>query len=529
MKQSTAEHSNGENLTERALSGTGWSTIATVGKQLLTLASVATVMRILGPGPYGIIGMAVIVIGFIANFRDLGTASAIIQRKEVSPVLLSSLFWVNVAVGILAATLIWLTAPLVAAFFHEPLVASILKPLAISMFVASCGVVHSAILSRSMYFRAIAITDLGAAASAYIVAFTLAKLGFGAWSLAFASLSNSVVSTVGYIIGCRFRPRLHFDWSEVKSIARYSSNLSGFGIVNYCYRYADNLIVGRSLGETALGAYQTAYNLMLTPIINVSSVLVSVLMPAFSRIQTDDKRFRSAYLRASMIVGLITFPIMAGLGVVADPLIRAVLRQEWVPAIVPFQILTAVGLVQSLQTMTGIIYESKGRTDLMLRWGIAVLGVTGAAFLIGVHWGINGVAAGYAIAYLLILTVPGFAVPFRLIGLSVREYGAALLPQLLITLGMTVLCLGWEMLLSTLGVYSSWVRLISTSLLGGILYLAGLVIFRPKVLSHLDQILKKSDKAVALKLAIWMARLRLIQRPPTVYLPGDNASQTPEL
>lgn len=504
-----------EGLTGRALAGTGWSTVSTVGKQLLTLASVMTVARILGPSAYGVMAMAVIVTGLISNFRDLGTASAIIQKKQVSPGLLSSLFWVNISVGFVLSAAVWITSPLSADFFHNADVSPILKALAASMFIASCGVVHNALLMRHMAFKAIAVTDVAAALAAYVVALSTALAGFGVWSLVFASLTNSVVSTLGYLIAAAFRPKFEFHISEVKSIARYSSNLSAFGIVNFGYRNSDNLIVGRVLGKIALGYYQMAYNLMLTPIVNVSSVISQVLLPAFSRIQDDDSRFRSAYLRGTMLTGLLTFPMMAGLGVTADPLIRAVLGTKWLGAIVPFEFLSVVGLIQSVQTMTGIIYQAKGRTDWMFRWSLVVLASTVTAFLIGVHFGITGVAAGYAIVYVTLLAIPGFLIPFRLIGLSIGEFGSALLPQLAIAAGMAAACLGWESLLTGMGQDNAWLRLISTVAVGAITYIAALMLFRPRVLLYVDEILTTSDRPIAQMAAAWLKRLHLTPQVKT--------------
>lgn len=502
---------NSKGLTGRALAGTGWSTVATVGKQLLTLASVTTVARILGPQAYGIMGMAVIVTGLISNFRDLGTASAIVQKREVSTRLLSSLFWVNVAVGLLLSGAVWGAAPFTAQFFHNADVAPVLEALSVSMFIASGGVVHNAILMRTMAFRAIAVTDVAAALGAYLIALGTALAGFGVWSLVLASLSNSLVSTIGYVVAARFRPRLQFDVPEVMSIAHYSSHLSAFGIVNFGYRNSDNLIVGRVLGKVALGYYQMAYNLMLTPINNVSSVVAQVLLPAFSRVQDDDARFRSAYMRATMLIGLITFPMMAGLGVTANPLIRALLGHKWIGAIVPFEILAAVGFAQSIQTITGIIFQAKGRTDWMFRWSLVVLASTVAAFLIGVHFGIVGVATAYAVVYLGFLLIPGFAIAFRLIGLRLREFGSALLPQLLITAVMAVTCLGCEAILSKVGQHNPWVILFFTVALGAGVYIAQLVIFRPLVLVYVNDVLISSNRPIAHRAAGWLHRVRLVR------------------
>ena len=499
-------------LTKRSLAGTGWSGLSTVGKQLLTIASVTTVARILGPSAYGLMGMAVIVTNFISNFRDLGTATAIVQRPTISRILLSSLFWINLLMGLIIFVAVAGTAPAVASFFHAPVLTGILRVLGLSLFIASCGVVHSAALNRDMSFKALALTDLAAAAGAYAVALAGACTGFGVWSLVFASVANSVISTAGYWISSSFRPRWEFDWAEVKSIAKFSSNLSGFGLVNYGCRNADNLIVGRRLGSVPLGYYQMAYNLMLTPIQNISTVISGVLFPAFSRIQDDNERFRSAYVRACMLTALVTFPVMAGLGVVADPLIRAVLGVKWVATIPIFEILSVVGLIQSVQTTVGIIYQAKGRTDWMFRWSIIVLVVTVTAFLIGVHFGAVGVAAGYAIAFLAVIMIPGFAVPFRLIGLPLTEFFGAMLPQLGIVAGMVAVCAGWLWLLGHSSGTNAWIRLISTCLLGAAAYIGSMLLVRPKVLEYVEEIMASSDHKLAVRALFLWQRLPLLRK-----------------
>ncbi len=496
-------------LTKRAIAGTAWSGISTVGKQALTFASVATVARLLGPSAYGLMGMAVIVTNFIANFRDLGTAVAIVQRPTVTRSLLSSLFWINVGFGLLLSALVVITAPLVAAFFHAPKLTAVLVWLALALFLASCGVVQNAILTREMSFKAIALTDLIASAASYAVALTGALGGLGVWSLVFASVTNAAVSSAGYWMGSSFRPRLEFNGEEVRSIARFSTHLSANGLVNYAYRNSDNLIVGRVLGDVQLGYYQMAYNLMLTPIQNISSVIASVLFPAFARIQHDNERFRGAYVRACMLTALITFPVMAGLGVVADPLIRAVLGTKWIPTIPIFQILSVVGMLQSVQTTVGIIYQAKGRTDWMFRWSLFTLGACVLAFVAGVRYGSIGVAVAYALANWGILAIPCFAVPFRLIGLRLRDFAAALAPQFLVTVAMAVCCFGWMLLLTHLSVASPWARLLSTTVVGGICYVSGILLFAHEALDYAEEILTSGDTLFFRRMLVVLQRMRV--------------------
>ncbi len=462
---------------------------------MLSIASVATVARLLGPSAYGVMGMANLLIIFILNFRDLGTGSAIIQRRTISNQLLSSLFWLNFILGIFLAVFVCSASPLAAKFFHTPELIPILCVLSLSFWLTSCGIVHSSVIIRGMRFRALAAADLSAGLISYLVALIFAYRGFGVWSLVFANVANSITSLIGYWIGSGWRPSWQFDWAEVRSIAKYSLNLSGFGLVNYFSRNADNITVGKVLGKAPLGDYQMAYNLMLTPIQNISSVIAQATFPAFARIQDDNVRFRQAYTRSCMLIALISFPVMAGLGVVADPMIRAILGARWVGAIRVFQVLAPVGLVQSVQTTVGQIYMAKGRTDWFFRWGLASGVILVTAFLIGIRFGILGVAVAYCVSFLGITMLPGFIIPFQLIGLKVSDFGRALMPQVLITAGMALICALWLTLLSKFGIQSPWIQLSSTAILGAVFYVLALLMIWPEVMRHLETAMSSSGKA----------------------------------
>lgn len=492
----TASTESNVTLTSQAVSGTAWSGLSTIGRQVLTIASVATVARLLGPRAYGVIGMANLLIVFILYFRDLGTGSAIVQRRHVSDSLLSSLFWVNCCFGFVLSSMVAIASPLAAEFFKTPELIPILCVLAFSFWLSCCSVTQMSMLIREMRFRALATTDLSAALASYMVALTFAYRGFGVWALVFANLANSTVTLTGYGLASGWKPKWEFNLPEVRSIAKYSLNLSGFGLMNYFSRNADNITVGRVLGQAPLGVYQMAYNLMLTPIQNISAVISQATFPAFARIQDDNERFRQAYVRSCMLIALITFPVLAGLGVVADPMIRAILGERWVGAIGIFHILAPVGLFQSVYTTTGQIYQVKGRTDWMFRFGVASSALLVASFLLGVHWGIKGVAVSYCLVFLLLIMPAGYVVCFKLVDLKVSAFARAFVPQLSITGGMALVCWAWLTLLPMIGIHSPWILLSSTVILGASVYVLAMLMLWPAVMQHLEAALLSASNPI---------------------------------
>jgi O-antigen/teichoic acid export membrane protein len=496
-----------QGLTRQAFHGAGWSALANIGKLILSFASVAVLARLLGPSVYGLMGMATLVLAFLTNFRDLGTAAAIIQKPQVSNRLLSSLFWVNCALGIvLFAIGFWGAIP-AAHFFRDPRIVNILRVISLSFCMTTIGTVPNALLARRMDFRSIAISDFSSAVIGYGVSIPCAFAGLGVWSLVFGNLANIATATGLYFFFSAWRPELEFDRQEVRSVARFSLNMAGFGVVNYFSRNADNVVVGRVLGSIPLGYYQMAYNLFLFPIQNISSVLSQVLNPSFAKIQFDNARFRSAYVRGCMLIGLITFPVMAGLGVVVKPFIYTIMGAKWAPVIPILTILVPVGLCQSIQTTAGQIYIAKGRTDWMFRWGLYGCAVLVTAFVIGVRWGTTGVAAAYAISYFIFILYPGFWLAFKLIDLSVVEFAKRLFPQIVISVAMAAICYVWMTALYLAGVTNNLFQLLTTIALGTVVYIGAMLIIRPQVVLYLQEVLATSKTPLAAVL------LHLIEKP----------------
>ena len=260
----------------------------------------------------------------------------------------------------------------------------------------------------------------------------------------------------------------------------------GFNLANYVLSNLDRVIIGR-MGREALGYYGFALYLVMFPARTFTSIVLGVLMPALSRLQDDVSRMVSGYLRAVSGVALVTFPMLVGLAVVADPLIPLVWRDEWLPAIPLVLLLTPVGLVNAVANTTGSIYIAKGRPDWLL-WTTVCFGVlTLLGLWIGAHWGAVGLAAGYSIVTVA-LAYPIFAVPFRLLGLEMRRFLAAMSPYALAATVMGIGAFAFRVLLQQQHL-ADWIVLSGTVASGVVLY--GLVIsaMRPAALGDLRAVI----------------------------------------
>ncbi|MBM3126039.1 MAG: MOP flippase family protein [Chloroflexi bacterium] len=404
----------------KAFSGLKWNTLSQFGRQGVYLITTIILARLLEPADFGVVGMALVVSGFIGIFKDLGTSSAIIRRPTLSDVFLGTMYWVNFGFGVLATLVVILLAPFAGLYYNEPLVIPVLQILSFAFAISGLGSVHQAILERSLAFNSLATLEIASVVVGAVVGIGLAMAHAGVWSLVFQTMVTTFVSTLLLIVFSAWRPRLVFNWKEVIAVRQFSVNLVGFNIVNYFARNADYFLIGRFLGAESLGFYTLAYRILLYPLHSVSAVIGRVMYPVLSTVQNDLRKFRSVYLDMLGGIALVTFPLMTTFLVLSRPFVMTVFGEKWTPVIVLIEIFAPVGLIQSLGTTVGVIYQVTGKTDLMFRWGVASGIVVVTSFLIGLKWGIIGVASAYALV-VLALAYPNFLFPFNLIELKFMQ------------------------------------------------------------------------------------------------------------
>ncbi|CAG1020387.1 partial Lipopolysaccharide biosynthesis protein WzxC, partial [Methylococcales bacterium] len=356
-------------LRKTAISGIKWSSFSFVSKRALALLTNIVLARLLSPNDFGLVAMASVTLGFIDLFKDLGTGSAVIQRKDVSEGLLSSIFWINAGFGVMVSAGLYILSPAIGAFYREPDMAPLMQVLSLSFFISALSIVQSCLLTREMAFDRLAKLDLITGIFSSSVAIGAAWAGFGVMSLVYQPLLNSVLMLVLLWGTSTWHPKWMFHWGEVREVAGYSLNLAGFNIVNYFARNADNLLIGRYLGAQDLGYYDLAYRLMLYPLQGISAVVGKVLFPLYSKMQDDHERFRRTYLTAVGAIALLSFPLMLGLMAVSSPFVLVLFGEQWQPVAPLLMIFAPIGAIQSINTTTGSIYQATGRTDWMLYAG----------------------------------------------------------------------------------------------------------------------------------------------------------------
>ncbi len=406
-------------LRGQTVSGVSWSAVARVAKHGINLLVTVILMRLLNPEAYGLIAMALVLVSFANTFKQFGLSSALIQRKNITLLQSSSIFWVNILIGALLTSVLVGAAPLAVLFYKtsgplEP----VIQALSTIFLFSAVGVVPRSLLKKDMRFKPIAKVRAVSSGLAGPVAIAMAFGGYGVWSLVVKNIAEALLESVLFWWYSSWRPRLQFSYAKTKDLLVYGANLTGFKVINRFARAGDDLLIGRYMSAASLGLYSQAYKIMMLPIGKGIGTISDVLFPALSAIQDDAERVRKVYLKSVRAISFLVYPLMLGLLATADFFVIAILGQEWEGMTHILQVFCVVGLVQTLTKPTGWIYQSQGRADWMFRWGVFGAGTLIAAIVIGVVMGtIESVAWSYMIANVLLL-YPGVMIPGWLIDMT---------------------------------------------------------------------------------------------------------------
>jgi len=386
----------------RVARGLGWVGAAQILLQVTRTIGAIAIARLLTPDDYGLAMLALVFASLVLVFSDLAFGAALVQRKSITEDDKNTAFWITMGSGVLFTFLGLALAHPVASLYGEPEVAPLLMALSASFMVSALGSTQQSLLLREMAFKKTETLGVIAAFVGMAASVGFAIAGTGAWAIIVQQIVTAAVSSLLLWRAGSWRPRLRFSRTSAKDLWSFSSFLVGHRLLYYVHANADRFIIGRFLGTAALGAYAVAYNIMLQPLAKVTGPVQRVLAPAFSRMQDEPERIAAAWARATRLVGMIAMPALAGVVVVAPDLVPVVLGDKWNAAIPVIQIIAWVGIVQAVQGVNVDILMARDRTSTLFRYTIVFCTAHTAAFLIGVNWGIVGVAVAYAISSTLV-------------------------------------------------------------------------------------------------------------------------------
>lgn len=382
-------------LTRETVAGIFWVGFGRGGRVILQIVVLAILARLLTPADFGVVSAGLVVIGFSSIFSQLGFGPALVQRPNLERKHIQTAFTASVLFGLLVGVLIWLGAPLAAAFFRIDRVAPVLRVLAWTFPLKGLGVVSESLLQRDLRFRWLANRELASYGLGYgLVGVALAWNGAGVWALVGANMAQAALNTGLLILVRPPSVSLRVDRAAFQDLAFFGGGFTAAKIGNYVALQGDNLVVGRWLGPAALGIYGRAYQLMAMPAALFADVLDTALFPAMAKVQGESQRLTTAYRRGVSLIALVMLPASALLFTLAPELVYLLLGPHWSSAVAPFQILALGMLFRSSYKMSDSICRATGAV-YRRAWRQGVYGalVVGGAW-VGQRWGLPYVALG---------------------------------------------------------------------------------------------------------------------------------------
>src|SRR5829696_5678284 len=386
----------------RVSRGLGWAGAAQIVLQVIRTAGAIAVARLLVPEEYGLAMLALVFSSLVLVFSDLALGAALVQRPEISEHDRCTAFWITIGAGVAFTIIGALMAGPVAALYREPDMEPLLAALSLIFVLTAIGATQQALLLRGMRFARLEMLSVVAALAGVVVAVVLAALVTGAWAIIGQQLVTFGVQSVLMWRASDWRPSLRFSRASARDLWSFSGYLVGHRLLYYVHQNADRFLIGRFIGPAALGSYAVAYNVMLQPAARIAGPVQRVLAPAFARMQDEPHRIAAAWARATRLVGTIAIPSLVGVVIVAPDFVPVVLGDQWEESIPIVQALAWVGILQALQAVNVDILMARDRTATLFRYSIVFCTVHTLAFVIGLQWGVVGVAIAYAISSTLI-------------------------------------------------------------------------------------------------------------------------------
>lgn len=399
-------------------SGLIWVFFGTAGQNLLQFAALVVLARLISPADFGIVSAAMIIIGLIGIFSELGVGPAIVQKLELTRDDVGTGKVISASIGLLMGLAVFAAADLFEALMRIEGLAHVVRMLAFILPIAGLTVIGQSLLQRFLEFKKYIVCIFASHVVGQLgVAIPLALLGYGFYSLIWATLAQNL----SLLLLVSFLTRHHGGWtfsmSSAKAIANYGFGQSLGKFANYLAGQGDNFIIGRYLGAASLGIYGRSYQLMMVPTNLIGTVLDKVMFPVMAGIQQDNKRLAEMYVLCMSLIAMISVPITAFVFVCSEEIIELLLGKDWLEAAPILKILIMVLFFRISYKVSDALSRAKGSVYRRAwRQAIFALSVFVCAYA-GSFYGLEGVTYGVTVSivlnYLLMLQLSRSLINFN--------------------------------------------------------------------------------------------------------------------
>ncbi len=484
---------NLQNLTQKTVSGVVWKFAERIGAQVVSTLVSIVLARILLPEDYGLIALVTILITICNVFVSHGFGNALIQKKEVDDIDFSSVFYAGIAISLVLYAILFFCAPLIAKFYNNDILTPVLRVMGLRLPVASINSVQQAYVSRQMAFKKFFWATLAGTIVSGVVGIIMAYNGYGVWALVAQYLTNVTIDTIVLGIVIKWMPKLVFSFKKLKVLLSYGWKLLISGLLDTGYNELRSLVIGKKYTTADLAFYDKGKQFPSLLTTNINSSLSAVLFSAMSKVQDDPQKVKIATRRSIRVSSYLVMPCMMGLACVAEPFVRLILTDKWLPAVPFLQMMCFVYAFWPIHTANLQAIKAVGRSDLFLKLEIIKKTIGIVSLLISMWFGVFWIAATAMLTTLISSFVNAFPNK-KLLNYSYLEQIKDMMPAL----GLSVL-MGVPVYLMNFLSINVFLLLVLQVVVGVTIYLVASIIFKVEsfnfILGYIKKIFKRKTKS----------------------------------
>lgn len=414
-------------LKRKTVKGFFWSSMESFFSQGQSIIFGIFLARMLSPHEFGLVGMITIFISIGQVFVDSGLSQSLIRKQNCTTNDYSTIFLVNIVIGLVCYFIIWLAAPFIADFYGEPELVLLTRVTAFVILIGSVTLIQQTVLVKEVDFKTITKSSVSGTFVSGVTSLLLAYFGFGVWSLVWKTIINQVIRSAIIWNHNRWWPKLYCSRRILKDHFAFGSNILLISLVAAAYRSFYYLIIGKTYSAKILGYFTNADQYSLMPSSAISSVINKVSYPVLSEMQNDNKRLKVSITKLITTVMYVSFVMMFGLAAIAKPLFIIVLGEKWLPSVAMFQALCVAYAITPMHVINHNIMKIKGKSDLFLKTEIIKYIIFTPILILGAYYGIVVLIAGIVLFYWIGYLVNGIYAK-RLIGYSIIAQSKDFLP-----------------------------------------------------------------------------------------------------
>ncbi|MDR1156598.1 MAG: lipopolysaccharide biosynthesis protein [Bacteroidales bacterium] len=381
-------------LKQKTLAGLSWSFADNFASQGIAFTVQVILARLIDPEEFGVVTMIAIFIALSITFIDSGFGQALIRKKNCTQADYSTVFFFNLAIGIVLYILLYFSAPLVADFFNEPRVSPILRVAGLVLIINAASVIQLTLLIKNIDFKTKTKISLSAELLSGGIAIVMAFRGFGIWSLVARSVLVPLFTAVFIWLSGKWHPAWIFSIKSFKELFGFGYKLLLSTLINTASRNIYSLIIGKFFSAATLGFYGRAeqFNNIFSSTLTTNIQRVSY--PVLASIQDDPEKLKKGYRKLIKSTMMVAFSLMLGLAAVAEPLITVLIGEQWLPCVPYLQLMCFASMLYPLHAMNLNAITVKGRSDLFLKLEIIKQIIDVPLILIGIFLGVEALLIG---------------------------------------------------------------------------------------------------------------------------------------